>query len=140
MTPSPSDFVDMRLRVVTPSGVVVDEAVSKVVAEAPDGAFGLLPRHIDFASELTPGIVVYRAPDGVEHFLGINEGTLVKCGDLVLVSTRDAVVGDDLDALEAEVKNTFLQIDDHERMARTALARLEAGMIRNFLNFEKAET
>lgn len=140
MTPSTSDPTGMQLRVVTPAGVVVDEAVSKVVAEAPNGAFGLLPRHIDFASELMPGIVIYRSSDDVEQFLGIDEGTLVKCGELVLISTRDAVVGDDLDTLEAKVETKFLQIDDHERTARTALARLEAGMIRRFLELEKGET
>ena len=136
-TPPLSDQTGMRLRVVTPAGVVVDEAVSKVVAEAPNGAFGLLPRHIDFASELTPGIVIYQSSNEAERFIGIDQGTLVKCGDLVLISTRDAIVGDDLDTLEPEVKNAFLQIDEHERTARTALARLEAGMIRHFLELEK---
>ena len=137
-SPSP-DQTCMRLRVVTPSGVVIDKAILKVVAEGSNGAFGLLPRHIDFVSELPPGIVFYSSSDGQDHVVAINEGTLVKSGEFVLISTRDAVVSDDLDTLEAEVKNTFLQIDDHERTARTALARLEAGMIRRFLDLEKAE-
>ncbi|MGI9416596.1 MAG: F0F1 ATP synthase subunit epsilon [Geminicoccaceae bacterium] len=138
-SPSP-DRAGMRLRVVTPTGSVIDEAVSKVVAEGPNGAFGLLPRHVDFVSELLPGIVSYRSSDGQDHVVAINEGTLVKTGKLVLISTRDAIVGDDLDALEDQVKNAFLQIDEHERKARTALARLEAGMVRHFLDLEKAET
>ncbi|MDH3664602.1 MAG: F0F1 ATP synthase subunit epsilon [Alphaproteobacteria bacterium] len=137
-SPSP-DRTSMRLRVVTPTGSVIDEAVLKVVAEGPNGAFGLLPRHIDFVSELPPGIVFYSSSDGQDHVIAINEGTLVKYGKLVLISTRDAVVGNDLDTLEAEVKNTFLQIDDHERTARAALARLEAGMIRHFLDLEESE-
>lgn len=132
------DQAGMQLRVVTPTGGVIDEAVSKVVAEGPNGAFGLLPRHIDFVSELPPGIVFYRSSDGEDHVVAVNEGTLVKTGKLVLISTRDAIVGDDLDALEDQVKNAFLQIDEHERTARTALARLEAGMIRHFLDLEKA--
>jgi F-type H+-transporting ATPase subunit epsilon len=139
MTPSSVDEVPMRLRVVTPVGVVVDEVVTKVVAEAPNGSFGLLPRHIDFTSELTPGIVTYQTPDGVERFLGINEGTLVKCGELVLIATRDAIGGDDLEALETRVKQAFTRIDEHERLARTALARLEAGVVRRFIDLQKAE-
>ena len=118
---------------------MVDDAVSKVVAEGPDGAFGLLPRHIDFVSKLLPGIVFYRSSDGQDHVVAINEGTLVKTGKLVLISTRDAIAGDDVDALEDQVTNSFLKIDDHERTARTALARLEAGMIRHFLDLEKPE-
>ncbi len=137
-SPSP-DLAGMWLQVVTPTGSVIDEAVSKVIAEGPNGAFGLLPRHVDFVSELLPGIVFYRSSDGRDHVVAVNEGTLVKTGKLVLISTRDAIIGDDLEALEDQVKNTFLQIDDHERTARTALARLEAGMIRHFLDLEKAE-
>jgi F-type H+-transporting ATPase subunit epsilon len=140
MTPSPPEQAGMRLRVLTPLGIVIDDVVAKIVAEAPNGSFGLLPRHIDFASELKPGIVVYQTPGGLEQFLGINEGTLVKCGNLVLISTRDVVRGDDLDKLETEIENTFRRVDEHERAARTALARLEAGMIRNFLKVEKAGT
>ena len=137
-SPSP-DPASMRLRVVTPSGVVIDKAVLKVAAEGPNGAFGLLPRHIDFVSELPPGIVFYSSFHGQDHLVAINEGTLVKTGNLVLISTRDAIVGDDLGALEEQVKNAFLKVDEHERTARTALARLEAGMIRHFLDLEKAE-
>ena len=137
-SPSP-DQAGMQLRVVTPTGSVIDEAVSKVVAEGPNGAFGLLPRHVDFVSELKPGIVFYRSSDGQDRVVAINEGTLVKTGKLVLISTRDAITGDDLDALEDQVTNAFLKIDEHERTARTALARLEAGMIRHFLDLEKAE-
>jgi F-type H+-transporting ATPase subunit epsilon len=139
MTPPLPDRAGMQLRVVTPTGSVIDEAVSKVIAEGPNGAFGLLPRHVDFVSELPPGIVFYRSDDGQDHVVAINEGTLVKTGKLVLISTRDAIVGDDLDALEDQVTNAFLQIDDHERTAQTALARLEAGMIRHFLDLEKAD-
>jgi F-type H+-transporting ATPase subunit epsilon len=37
----------MRLKVLLPTMVLVDEAVSKVVAEAENGAFCLLPKHVD---------------------------------------------------------------------------------------------
>ncbi len=140
MLPPSPDRADMQLRVVTPAGSVIDEVVLKVVAEGPNGAFGLLPRHVDFVSELPPGIVFYRSSDGQDYVVAINEGTLVKTGKLVLISTRDAIVGDDLDALEDQVRNAFQQIDEHERKAQTALTHLEARMIRHFLDLEKADT
>ena len=38
--------MSMRVRVILPSGVLLDRAAEKVVAEAPNGVFCLLPRHL----------------------------------------------------------------------------------------------
>lgn len=128
----------MRLEIVTPLQVGLDMPVVRIVAESPDGSFGLLPHHIDFVSQIVPGILVYEDLQGQEHYAAVNSGTLVKCGDLVRIATRSAILGDDLDTLEAEMKRQFRQEDESEREARSALARLEAQMIRHFLDPEKA--
>lgn len=122
----------MRLRVITPMAVCVDRPVRRIVAEAPDGYFGMLPRHIDFVTELVPGILLYETEEGAERFVAVNAGTLVKCGDDVRVAVRGAIDGDDLTALRARVEADFRVRDEAERDARAALARLEAGMVRRF--------
>jgi F-type H+-transporting ATPase subunit epsilon len=127
----------MRLKVLLPSEVLIDAPVLKVVAEAPDGWFGLLPRHVDLATALVPSVLIYVDTEGVEHFLGIDEGILVKCGADVQVSTRNAVQGDDLHGLQHAVRAQFLELDDRERSARSALARLEAGVIRRFIELQE---
>lgn len=128
----------MRLKVILPTEILMDEAVGKIVAEAKNGSFGILPKHIDFVTALVPGVLVYVDAEGSERFLGIDEGILVKCADEVLVSTRNAVPGDDLRSLSKIVLRKFLELDDHEKSARTALARLEAGVVRRL--FELKET
>ena len=75
--------------------------------------------------------------EGEERFLGIDEGVLVKRGAEVRVSVLDAFESDDLASLRAQVWRQFLNLDDHERAARTALARLEAGAIRRVLEIER---
>lgn len=122
----------MRLEVITPMAVCVDRPVRRIVAEGPDGRFGILPGHIDFVSALVPGILLYETENGAERFVAVNAGTLVKCGDEVQVAVRGAVEGDDLGALRARVEVEFRQHDETERDARAALARLEASMIRRF--------
>jgi F-type H+-transporting ATPase subunit epsilon len=122
----------MRLEVITPMAVRVDRAVVHIVAEAPDGFFGMLPGHIDFVSELVPGILLYETAEGTERFVAVNSGTLVKCGDVVRVAVRGAIEGDDLAELRARVEADFHKRDEDERDARAALARLEASMIRRF--------
>ena len=127
----------MRLKLLLPTEVLADEAVSKVIAEAENGYFCLLPRHVDVVAPLVPGILTFTSLDGDEQFIAVDEGTLVKCGPTVLVSTRNAVRGTDLEHLRAEVADSFQKLDEQERLARTALARLEAGTIRRFVALEK---
>lgn len=128
----------MQLRIVTPIRVALDMPVAKLTAEAPNGAFGLLPRHVDFVSQLVTGILAYTPEGGPERFAALNGGTLVKCGDAVTVSTRNAILGDDLNTLQQKVREEFREITEHEREARAALARLEAGMVRRFIELEEA--
>lgn len=127
----------MHLKVLLPTEVLVDEEVTKVIAEAENGSFCLLPRHVDFAATLVPGILIFTSPDGQETFLGVDEGALVKAADQVLVSTLNAVRGTDLKELKATVDKEFRELDERERMTRTALARLEAGTIRRFTELDK---
>jgi F-type H+-transporting ATPase subunit epsilon len=112
---------------------MLDQAVTKVVAEGQGGAFCLLPRHVDMTAALVPGLLSFTSADGAQGLLGIDEGVLVKRGGDVLVATLNAVRGDDLATLRAAVQARFIELDQHERIARSALARLEAGVVRRFL-------
>lgn len=127
----------MKLKVLLPTEILVDEEVRKVIAEATNGSFCLLPRHIDFVAALVPGLLSFDDASGEEVFLAVDRGTLVKCGDEVLVSTRRAVRGGSLEALHATVENEFRVLDDRERKARTASARLEAGLVRRFIEWHR---
>ena len=126
----------MKLKVLIPNEVFLDRDVAKVIAEAENGSFCLLPRHVDFVAALAPGVLVYETLDADERFLAIDEGTLAKCGAEVLVSTRSAVAGTDLGALEQIVAEQFEVLDDRERLARSASARLEAGLVRRFMELD----
>ncbi|MFN3149806.1 F0F1 ATP synthase subunit epsilon [Bremerella sp.] len=127
----------MNLKVLLPSEVLLDRQVLKLTAEAPNGFFCLLPRHIDFVATIVPGILSFLDSESVEHFVAVDEGTLVKCGPQVLVSTRHAVMSEDLGQLQQVVEQQFESIDERERLARSAAARLESGMVRRFMDLEK---
>ena len=127
----------MRLKVALPTEILVDTEVSKVIAEAENGSFCLLPRHVGFATALVPGMLSYVLPDGTEIFVAVDKGILVKCGADVVVSTRNAVVGADLGALQRTIEDHFKILDDRERKARAAAARLEASLVRQFMELER---
>jgi F-type H+-transporting ATPase subunit epsilon len=121
----------MTLKILLPEQVLLDESVDKVVAEGPEGSFGLLPRHIDYVSPLVPGLLAFRQAKR-ETFVAVDEGVLVKCGDEVLVSVRDAVVGPDLASLENTVRSRFEERREQEKAMHSALAKLEAEVVRRF--------
>lgn len=128
---------NMRLRILLPTEILVDREVGKVIAEAEDGEFCLLPRHVDFVAALRPGILYFSTADGNDHFAAIDEGVLVKCGGDVSVSTFNGVEDSDLERLQKLVEEHYLALDECERRARTALARLEAGTLRGFRELQE---
>ncbi len=134
---SDGDTTHMRLQVILPTDVLVDEPVVKVLAEAPEGAFCLRPRHVDLVTTLVPGILSFVDLRETESFVATDTALLVKCGQDVWVSTPNAARGPEIEQLEALVRDRFLRLDDAERRARTALARLEAGTLRGFMELKE---
>lgn len=129
----------MNLKVLLPTEVLIDEPVTKVIAEAADGSFCLQPRHTDFVAALVPGILTFVTLGNVEQFVGVADGVLVKSGEDVRVSTRYAVRGGDLGTLRRTVIERFETLDDKERVARSAIAKLEADFVRRFIEYGEAQ-
>lgn len=127
----------MRLKVITPTAVCIDCSIRRLIAEAPNGLFGMLPGHIDFVTALMPSVMTYETDDGNECFVALRAGTLVKAGETIRVAVRGAVQGGDLSALRQRVEQEFRHDDDDERVARSALARLEVNMVRRFVDLKR---
>ncbi|MCP4782807.1 MAG: F0F1 ATP synthase subunit epsilon [Fuerstiella sp.] len=127
----------MRLKVLLPTEVLVDRMVSKVVAEAENGSFCLLPRHIDFVAALAPGILTFTDNDDCERYAGLAAGILVKNGSDVFVSVEHGVEGENLGELRDIVSQHFEMVDERERQAVSAVAHLEASFVRRFLALEE---
>ena len=127
----------MKLKVLLPTKILLEEEVSKITAEAANGSFCLLPRHIDFVTALVPGILIFVSVRGEEKFLAVDEGILVKSGAEVLVSTRHAVQSSDLGLLQETVEKQFRILNEREKVTRSALAKLEVNIVRQFLELGK---
>jgi len=128
----------MQLKVLLPTEIFLNEPVRKVIAEAPNGSFCLLPAHIDFVTALVPGLLSYETEEEEkEIFIAVDGGILVKEGPLVTVSTGNAVRGPDLGRLRKTVEEKFEVLDEREKRARSATAKIEAGFVRRFLEIQK---
>jgi F-type H+-transporting ATPase subunit epsilon len=119
----------MTLEILLPQRVYATiTGVERIIAENGEGAFGLLPHRLDCVAALRPGILGYVTAAG-EHWLAIDEGTLVKAGLSVRVAARAVQAGADLASLHAAVASQFLAIDEDARAARGAMRKLEAGFV-----------
>lgn len=127
----------MNLSVLLPFQVFAERSgVKRIVAETPEGSFGLLPHRLDCVAALTPGILVYETEAEGEVFVAVDEGVLVKAGADVLVSVRRAVGGSELGQLRKAVEKEFLTLDENEQRARSVMAKLESGFLRRFVGFQ----
>ncbi len=127
----------MKLKILLPTEVFLETEINKITAEAENGHFTLLPRHLDFVTALIPGILLFQTINNETQIIAIDEGILVKCGQEVLVSVGNAIKGDSLETLQQTVEKQFKILDEQDRKARAASASLEASLIRHFVEFDK---
>ena len=127
----------MRLRLLLPERVAVDQRVAKITAEAENGAFCLLPRHVDFVATLVPGLLAFEDEGENETVLAVDQGVLVKCGDEVLVSTARAIGGRPLGELQRAVAEEIETRSQRQGRARSALGKIEADFVRRLVELEQ---
>ena len=129
----------MELKVLLPFQVFTQKAgVSRIVAETPEGSFGIWPNRLDCVAALVPGILTFETETDGEVFLAVAQGILVKSGPDVLVAVRRAISGTDLGQLRAAVEREFLALDEQERSLREVTAKLEAGFLKRLKDVHPA--
>lgn len=126
----------MRLRIVTPLSVVIDEdEVLSLRAEDASGGFGILPGHADFLTSLAISVANWQSANGVRHFCAVRRGVLtVADGHDITIATREAVPGDDLVTLDQKVLARFRADIESERTEHVANTRLQLNAIRHIMS------
>jgi F-type H+-transporting ATPase subunit epsilon len=89
-----------RLRIVTPSRLLLDEDVQEVTAPGTVGQFGVLPEHITFLTSLEIGTLSYRRDRTMRH-LAVRGGFAEVANNVMMVLADDAVLPDEIDAAAA---------------------------------------
>ncbi len=123
----------MKLKILLPTQVLLEQTVIKVTAEAVNGFFTLLPRHIDFVTSLVPSILYFYTESGEERYVAVDGGVLVKRGDEVFLSAARAVQGSDIEQLTELVERELKVLGESEKKARSVMARLESDTLRRFM-------
>jgi F-type H+-transporting ATPase subunit epsilon len=91
----------IRLRVVTPSRLVLDEEVDEVTAPGELGEFGVLPNHIAFLSTLVPGELSYKQ-GATKVTLAITGGYAEVLDNVMTVLASSAEFPEEIDVVRSQ--------------------------------------
>lgn len=86
----------LRLRVVTPERLLLDEEVDEVTAPGTVGEFGVLPNHITFLSSLQPGRLAYKR-GGQARLMAVSSGFAEVVDNVMTVLADSAEFADEID-------------------------------------------
>jgi len=126
----------IRLKLVTPGRLLLDEEVDEVTAPGALGEFGVLPKHISFLTLLEVGEMSYKQ-GGERHHLALSGGYAEVLDEVMTVLAGAAEYSDEIDMERAqaareraEKRMTELSREDKEFAAaeaalRRALVRLQ---------------
>jgi F-type H+-transporting ATPase subunit epsilon len=93
---------NIRLQVVTPQKLVVDEDARSVMAPGSQGEFGVLIGHTPFLTTLKNGTVRYDDSNGQKHYVFVSGGFAEALPDRVTVLAESAEKQDDIDEARAQ--------------------------------------
>jgi len=128
----------MNLKVLLPFKIFAEiKNVSSIVAETSEGSFGLLPQRLDCVAAIVPCIFTYETESKIVHYLAVDKGVLVKAGNQVMLSVRNAFGGTDLGKLHESVENEYKKLDNTEREIRSTMAKMESGFLYRLEKFKK---
>lgn len=115
----------MRVRIIVPGKLFLDQEVDKITAPGAEGSFQILPRHIDVVWTLQSGILIVTTGEKDTYF-AINQGVLVKEKDLIQISSYQVVESTSLEELQETVEKNFRILDEEEKKLSRILDKLEA--------------
>ena len=128
----------MNLKILLPFKVFADvQNVQQVVAETGNGQFGFLPQRLDCVAALVPGILSYETAQDGTKYIAIDKGILVKAGENITVSVRNAIGGSDLGKLHESVEKEFKELDENEKNVRSVMAKMESSFMQRLQKFQQ---
>ena len=143
-----SERPSVRLLILTPDRVALDERVTSIRFQQPDGWQGILPHHAPYLTRLVDGVMIYRpaAGDQAAGILGESEpryvvlygGTLQVTRDEVVVLTSVAEPGRSLQELEERLAERREEEDALAFEALLEFTKVRTALVRALTDLPEA--
>jgi len=124
----------IRLRVVTPTRLVLDEDVDEVTAHGELGEFGVLPNHIAFLSTLVAGELTYKQ-GATKRTLAVGGGYAEVLDNVMTGLAPSAEFAGEIDVARAQrakerAEKQLAQLNQEEKDRQTAETALQRALVR----------
>jgi F-type H+-transporting ATPase subunit epsilon len=119
----------MRLKIVTPARVVLDEEVEALYAYSVDGEFGVLPKHIPMVTPLSIGVLRF-VSKGDARNAAVMGGLFYTDGDSATVLSDNAELASEIDSVRAQHAKERAESRLRERDANVDVKRAEMALAR----------
>jgi F-type H+-transporting ATPase subunit epsilon len=124
----------IRLRVVTPSRLLLDEEVDEVTAPGELGEFGVLPNHISFLSTLVPGEMSYKQGAN-RRTLAVTGGYAEVLDNVMTVLAQAAEYASEIDSARAQrakerAERQLAELNREQKDWEMAEAALQRALVR----------
>lgn len=124
----------IRLRVVTPSRMLLDEDVDEVTAPGELGEFGVLPNHIAFLTTLVPGELSYKQGSS-KKTLAVSGGYAEVLDNVMTILAPAAEFADEIDSARAQrakerAEKLMAELNRGEKDWEMAEAALKRALVR----------
>lgn len=127
----------IRLQVVTPERVVLEDDADIVIARGAEGDLGILHGHEPLITPLDIGELMYRK-DGAENVVAVSGGFLEVRPDKVIVLADVAERSEDIDEQRAQAARDRAEAEVRERQGTEMAAAAEASLQRALLRIRVA--
>ncbi len=91
----------LKLKIITPEKVLLEEEVDAVYSHSTDGEFGILPDHISYMTPLAIGVTEYII-ENKKEFISTIGGILQVKNNLVTILSDKAELGEKIDITRAK--------------------------------------
>lgn len=132
----------MKLKILTPEKVVLDETVETIQAKAVDGAFGVLNKHIPMITPLDIAVLTYTLTgDGNDEKkpVAVMGGLFQTDGDEAIVLTDAAELVSDIDALRAQQAKERAEARLREKTEKVDVQRAEMSLARALVRLQASK-
>lgn len=116
----------MKLRIITPKKMVLEEEIEAVTLPSVEGEITILPNHVSLFSLLKEGVVKIKY-ERKEDFLAIGGGYVETNGEYVNILVSRAYGQDEINQTATE--KAIKEAGDNLKKAKTVEERLQAGAL-----------
>lgn len=129
----------MKLKIVTPDRIVVEDEIDALYGRATDGMIGILPHHVPIVTPLEAGVMSY-VKVGKKYPLAVMGGLLSTDGNTVTVLSDAAELSTEIDVVRAQHAKERAEAELHRLSDRHDIVVAQQALSRALIRLQASSS